>query len=179
MPQLDLIPDDGAGALRSDIVKQNAEAPRHESTERDAEWLEVRKEGKISRRAFTDAVKVGLRQTFNPPPSKEAYPAATNRLYIVLCDHTAKQLRMKLGLPEGANIRDHLGIPALSAISLAESSSAEKMRDLGEELTFGKCLEVIDEIVGHVSTAIKAISASLGKNIFTGERLSGAPQLEG
>lgn len=68
MTQRDLIPDD-------------ARLPPVELAERDAEWLEARKKGKISRKEFTDAVKMGLRQTLNPPPNKEAYPAATNRVY--------------------------------------------------------------------------------------------------
>jgi len=39
--------------------------------------------------------------------------------------------------------------------------------------------EIIDEIARIVGETVKKLSARIGEDIFTGRRLSGAPQLEG
>jgi len=168
MTQLALIPDDDA-ALEL----------RHDPIEQSAEWLKTRDKGKISRDLFTQAIKDALSQTENPPPRGVAYAEATDAVYKGLCSYTARKLKEALGLPLRANLRDHLSQPALAAIDLVESTSAKEMLARYEELTYEICLQIIDEIARVVGETVKKLSVRIGEDIFTGRRLSGAPQLEG
>lgn len=132
---------------------------------KDPEWIAKRVEGKVKRTALTAALHDTVR---NP-----RYPEATNLTYQGLCDMTAQQLRVALGLKAKANVRDHMGAEALAYIGVAETVIAAKLRSLPEVITWGQAADIIAEFATMIGRQAQETSKALGRNVFTDQVLIG------
>jgi hypothetical protein len=60
---------------------------------------------------------------------KEGYMGCTEAVYVHLLGGRSWELRQRLGLPPGSNVRDGLSAPGLAYVMAAEALSAERISD--------------------------------------------------
>jgi hypothetical protein len=101
-------------------IKLAAEVVDRNESQQDLEWLETRLRGKINRKRLTGIYKshgvVG-----------QGYGTCTNELYSGLYGTNTKGLKKRKGLPDRANLRDHLSVGELNEISFSEDLSGKRI----------------------------------------------------
>ena len=86
---------------------------------RDEKWIQHRLASIPVRHRFTDTLKAhGITEGVE-------YAACTNAIYKPLLGGTAKEALIELDLPANANLRDHLEVKELAAVSLSEASAED------------------------------------------------------
>lgn len=118
------------------------------------EAIAARNEGVGSRRVFTDQLmRRGVRQ--------DGFGDCTRAVYTPLFGGGTDEIKKNYGLPEGANVRDHMNAVQLAAVSLTELLSAErieKQRDYGTNACVETCNKVAKEVAGLI-TGTRRLSA--------------------
>lgn len=111
------------------------------------EAIAARNEGVGSRRVFTDQLmRRGVRQ--------DGFADCTRALYTPLFGGSTDVIKKNYGLPDGANVRDHMSAVQLAAVSLTELLSAErieKQRDYGTNACVETCNKVAKEVAGLIT----------------------------
>jgi hypothetical protein len=112
------------------------------------EAIAARNEGVGSRRVFTDQLmRRGVRQ--------DGFADCTRALYAPLFGGSTDTIKKNYGLPDGANVRDHMNAVQLAAVSLTELLSAErieKQRDYGTNACVETCNKVAKEVAGLITS---------------------------
>lgn len=106
----------GDAALADEIL-QRASAS-------DNEWAAVRALSRSKRVGYTDTLR-------DHGVTGRGYPQCTNAVYQEVLDGTAKQIKSKMGLPEKANLRDHMDTSMLSFVMAAEVLATDRINDEG------------------------------------------------
>lgn len=127
-----------------------------------SEQIEARLGGIVKRNVLTRALRDGV---ISPN-----YAEGTDRIYLGLCDHTAKALRKVLNVPEHANLRDYIGTVGLQYISLAENLIGERL-STETDIQWSAALRIIDEFAAMVGEQAKQASRMLGRDVFTNRPL--------
>jgi hypothetical protein len=85
-------------------------------------WAGVRALVRSGRNKYTDVLKAhGV--------VDKGYMHCTEAVYQALLGGKSYEVRTRMGLPVGSNLRDHLGATALASVMLAEALSAERIEE--------------------------------------------------
>jgi hypothetical protein len=157
-------------------MSQKALVPHDGSDDEKERQLEARGQGKVKRRLVTDAIQEAIlgsdrKGKPRPRPDRFAYAYATDELYKGLCDHTARQIRVIIGAPEGQPLRDCFDTTALHVIAAAEASAAEAMF-ANDELDYDYCLFIISQVTLSLKPFIEMHARLTGKDLFTKKPIS-------
>lgn len=128
-------------------------------------WIKQRLDGMVTRRSLTDTLK----QVVEGISGRE-YGLATGTIYQRLYDLTAHEIRVALGLPPSANIRDHiteLGLKYLGAVELV----VEERLSTAEHVMWEEALQIIREVSGMVGRGLRELEAYRGRSAATGQSL--------
>jgi hypothetical protein len=90
------------------------------------QWAGVRALSRARRNSYTDTLKAHRVEG-------KGYMHCTEAVYMNLLGGKSFQLRNRMGLPEKANLRDHLSADKLAYLMAAESLSAERIAEEGRE----------------------------------------------
>ena len=136
---------------------------------RDPEWIKRRLIGLVRRAIFTAVLK----DTVTTSPN---YPAATNAGYEGAFGMNKAQIvkHLEINNKEARKVRDFMSSIALEGITLYETASSEKMRQLGRKLTPEEQIEIVKFCAELVAPTIQQLAAYVGVDL-----LSGKPLLEG
>jgi hypothetical protein len=124
-------------------IKLAAEVVDRNENHQDLEWLETRLRGKINRKRLTGIYK-------SRGVTGKGYGTCTNQLYSGLYGTTAKGLRKRKGLPDKANLRDHVSISELNEISFSEDLSGKRIVKV-EAHGNNQCASVTYEVAKKVA----------------------------
>ncbi|MBN4004802.1 KilA-N domain-containing protein [Nostoc sp. LPT] len=102
--------------LENDVTLADEIIQREDDPEK-LKWIAVRTNGKITRRAFTDALQ-------DRGVTKFGYGANTNAIYQPIFGKSAKELQTAL---DNSNPRDGMNMLELTAVSFAEQLAIQKM----------------------------------------------------
>ena len=121
---------------------------------RPAEAIAQRNEGVGSRRVFTDELQ-------RRGVGREGFGDCTRAIYTPLFGGSTDVIKKNYGLPEAANVRDHMSAVQLAAVGLTELLSAErieKQRDYGNNACVETCNRVAKEVAGLLTANRRALS---------------------
>ena len=104
----------GDATLADEILQRATDEANH--------WAGVRALVRSGRNKFTDTLK-------DHGVTGKGYMLCTEAVYLALLDGKSWQIRVKLGLPARANLRDNLNATALAGVMLAEALSAERIAE--------------------------------------------------
>lgn len=118
-------------------------------------WVAARAHGRIQRRRYTDVLnRAGV--------TGVGYGRCTNALYNGLFLRSAKQLKTAKGLPEKAQLRDHMDVFELSQITVCEGMAAGRIEDEGCRGT-AECADASKVSASFIRKAIEDERASRQK----------------
>jgi hypothetical protein len=121
---------------------------KYQQDGRSKEWVAARLRAILSRHAETDALKAhGIIEA-------KDYARLTNETYRGLFGGAAKQLKERRGVPERANLRDHLDEVELVSVTLAETLARHKIERDGRQ-GFRACADACRSSARHVAEAVK------------------------
>lgn len=108
------------------------------------------------RRAITRAVRNQFTSELDRRGVRDPkhYAICTNATYKKLFDGTAKQIRVKRGLPEKASIRDNLNLRELAFLAASEALSVERMED-EDSRGFNECHDATSKSAESIRAAIE------------------------
>jgi hypothetical protein len=138
----------------------------HRKRGKDDRWIQMRFESKIKRNQFTAALSEFVRDALTP----RHYATATDDIYQGLWQRKAAALKLELGLPGNANLRDHQPILALYYQGIVEEVCAQKLGQR-EELWWDEARDIIQNVVRIIGRQAKETSELLGQDIATGRAL--------
>lgn len=155
--------DDDPEAAVGEVLDRVGEGYRKKG--RTDSWIEVRVQGIVTRRQFTDALKAAV---IDATPSM--YARTTVQLYRGLLDRTAAQLRGDLGLKSKQNPRDHMGEYALAYVRMAERLCRDLLAD-AEAVKLSQALDIIWQVTKLIKQQYDATQNFLGRDLVTGRPL--------
>jgi DNA-damage-inducible protein D len=129
-------------------------------------WITARIQGKVMRMRFTTAFRNALQRD----PSALQYALITDELRVGLWKRNSKALRKQMGLPDKANVREHMSTLALTYEMLAENISAEEMEQ-HKNLKFDESKAIVRRNAQDVGEHAERTSRRLGKDIVTDKPL--------
>ncbi len=136
---------------------------------RSNSWIEVRVQGIVDRKHFTDALKAAVIDAF-----PTMYAQSTEKVYKGLLDRTTAQLRGELDIKPKQNPRDYMGEYALIYIGLTERLIRDHLQD-AETVTFKQALEIIWKVAKLIQKQYLATQKALGRNLLTDKPLLDKP----
>lgn len=85
-------------------------------------WARARANARLNRRDYTDVLKAhGV--------TNKGYVYCTDVVYVEIIGDPAFRVRIRRKLPPKVNLRDHLDLKELTAVTLAEALAAERIED--------------------------------------------------
>ncbi len=133
-------------------------------------WIEVRIQGIVDRKHFTDALKAAV---IDALPTM--YAESTEKVYKGLLDRTTAQLRGELKITQKQNPRDYMGEYALIYIGLTERLIRDHLQD-AETVSFKQALEIIWKVAKLIQKQYLATQKALGRNLLTDKPLLDKPK---
>jgi hypothetical protein len=130
------------------------------------QWIEQRLGGVVARKALTGAISAAVSEAL----TGRDYAHATDTLYMGLFDRTARALRKDMGLPDGANPREHQSAEALAYVRIAEMSVARQLGNR-ESVTFAEACRLIADISQMIGQQVRQTSDLLGIDLATNRPL--------
>lgn len=122
----------------------------------------ARYEGKISRKAFMQALQSAIEN-----PTQQVYGIATNKVYVGVLGRDAKQLKELL---HAKNPRDKMSVPALRYLDIAEWLCSQRIGE-AQELSADQAYALITDIAGAIGVQVTDLERQFGLDIVTGQRL--------
>ncbi|AZO69987.1 hypothetical protein EJ067_01385 [Mesorhizobium sp. M1D.F.Ca.ET.043.01.1.1] len=105
--------------------------------------------GKAVRKKYTQALdEHGVKEPVE-------YAICTNETYKELHGGTAKQIRVRRGLPAKANIRDHMTLPELAYTMAAEALASERIEQQ-QSAGFLECRDATKQSASSIKSAIES-----------------------
>lgn len=141
-------------AQAAPLLAEQARTKRLIKLGRPAEAIAKRNEGVGSRRVFTDELQ-------RRGVGREGFGDCTRAIYTPLFGGSTDVIKKNYGLPEAANVRDHMSAVQLAAVGLTELLSAErieKQRDYGTNACVETCNRVAKEVAGLLTANRRALS---------------------
>ena len=129
------------------------------------DWIEVRVEGLVTRKAFVEALKNSVIDAL-----PQMYAMTTDRMYKGLWDRTTAQLRHELRIEPLQNPRDFFGVHALNYTKMAELVASEKLKDM-ETITLKVAIETVWDIAKLFHKQAQELAQHLGYDLVTGKPL--------
>lgn len=133
-------------------------------------WIDVRVQGIVYRKQFTEALKYAV---VNAP--KSLYAQSTDKVYKGLLDVTTAQLRGELNITPTQNPRDYMGEYALIYIGLTERLVRDKLKE-AQTVLLSAALEIIWDIAKLIRERYLATQQILGKDLLTEKPLLDRPK---
>lgn len=152
--RLEEIQDPELGITRS---RQRA-IRSYERRGKDSQWIQERLLGIEQRNYFTDTLK-------DHRVEGNGYAACTDEIYKGTFGADTKELRNKLEIPKGSNVRDRMNNVGLAAIRLAEAIAEEKIE---QEKHYGNnsCKKVCGDAGHSVRQSLISAQVSGVKSII-------------
>ena len=141
-------------ALAAPRIAEQARTRKLQRLGRPAEAIAQRNEGVGSRRVFTDELQ-------RRGVGREGFGDCTRAIYTPLFGGSTDVIKKNYGLPEAANVRDHMSAVQLAAVGLTELLSAERIerqRDYGTNACVETCNRVAKEVAGLLTANRRALS---------------------
>jgi DNA-damage-inducible protein D len=168
------------GAQKIEEASEDPEAAIYRAMEEAADkyrrmgrtdsWIEVRVQGIVYRKQFTEALKYAV---VNAP--KSLYAQSTEKVYKGLLDMTTAQLRGELNITPTQNPRDYMGEYALIYIGLTERLVRDKLKE-AQTVLLSEALEIIWDIAKLIREQYLATQNILGKDLLTEKPLLDRPK---
>lgn len=131
---------------------------------KDTVWIGERLDGKITRKAFTDALQAAVRDTL----TGIQYASATDDIYLGLWNRTAAQLRGEMGLEKKQSLRDHQPRIALLYERIAEETASIRLGER-QDLTWLEARKVVMDVAQLIGKQARQTSDVLGVDLATGK----------
>lgn len=120
-----------------------------QATSEQNEWAARRAMGRAVRGAYTAELhERGVTQPLQ-------FAICTNETYSGLFGSPAKKLKEARGIPERANLRDHMSMKELAFLAASEALAVERMEDEDAD-GFPECKTATAKAAGAIRTAIDA-----------------------
>lgn len=129
-------------------------------------WIGERLDGKIARKAFTDALDNAVATIL----TGREYADATDVIYTRLWNRTSAQLRGEMGLKKSQSLRDHQPTIALAYQRIAEATAAQKLGDK-TMLTWDEARSIVSVVATMIGAQAKETAAMLNMDLATGKPL--------
>ncbi|MEO8391502.1 MAG: hypothetical protein ABI700_00780 [Chloroflexota bacterium] len=129
-------------------------------------WIGERLDGKIARKAFTDALDNAVAIVL----TGREYAEATDVIYTRLWNRTAAALRGEMGLKKSQSLRDHQPTIALAYQRIAEATAAQKLGDK-TLITWEEARSIVSVVAAMIGAQAKQTGELLKMDLATGKPL--------
>jgi hypothetical protein len=153
----------GATAGADEVIDATIE--RYQKGGKEANWIQARLEGIVTRKQFTSALRAAVLYA-----SGDLYRNGTEKIYSGLWKRTTAQLRSELGIKRKDNPRDHMSEYALIYTRLAEKVATDKLRH-AEIVTESLAMEIVFTAAKMIRQQALATAQALGQDLLTGKPL--------
>lgn len=135
-------------------LNRAARARRMERLGQSPEAIAARNEGVGNRTLFTAVLKTS-------GVSGTGFRDCTRAIYFPMFGGGTDVIKKNYGLPENANVRDHMSVVQLSAVSLAEALAAERIKQQGDygNLVCEQTCNVVGKEVAKLVTQTRRLSS--------------------
>lgn len=117
-----------------------------------AEWLARRVQGVVARKQLTKTLEAhGV--------TGSGYRLCTNAIYLPLFKGNAEEVREQRGLPEKANLREHMSAQELITTAFAEMLSADRVKSraaFGNQQCSVECNQAANDVAAMIRNAREA-----------------------